>query len=150
MIERAVFWENYIKTYPNSLFIEDAKDLFKLYRYVLFFGSDNTDWLVELYREFYDPEDEQLIRKLSLRPNSMLAQDAQNLLRFMAMSDDERQQNYPVDTTSEDNGEWAAWSIASAQLETALAIPSPWQESRDHSIDCQIDITCVKYIVNDD
>ena len=146
VIERAVFWENYIKTYPNSSFIEDAKYLFTMYRYVLFFGSDNTDWLNELSREFYEPEHEQLIKKLSQRPNSIIVQDAQNLLTFMKMSDDERQDRYPVDTThDEDNSEWAAWSTASKQLEQALSIPSPWKEENSGHRDCLISVICVDY-----
>ena len=148
VIERAVFWENYIKTYPNSSFIEDAKDLFTMYRYVLFFGSDNTDWLNELSREFYEPEHEQLMKQLSQRPNSIVVQDAQNLLRFMKMSDDERQDRYPVDTAHhEDNSdsEWAAWSTASEQLEQALSIPSPWKEDNSGHRDCLISVICVDY-----
>ncbi len=146
VIDRAIFWEDYIKSYPNSYFIKDAKSLFKLYRYTLFFGSDNTDWLVELYREFYEPKHEQLIKKLSQRSDSTLGQDARNLLRFMKMSDDERQESYPVDidTTDANNEEWASWSIASEQLDLALLIPSPWQETSANR-DCMSSIICVNY-----
>lgn len=144
LIERATFWEDYIQQYPNGYAVQDAKILLNLYRRALFFGSDNTDWLVELSREFYEPEYEQLMKKLSQRPNSsILAQDAQNLLRFMVMSDAQRQQNYPVDVTNKDNSEWAAWSIASEQLEQALSIPSSWDLRHDR--DCLNGISCVDY-----
>ena len=119
---------------------KSAKILLNLYRNTLFFGSDNTDWLVELSREFYEPEHAKLMKKLSQRPNSTLGQDARNLLEFMEMSDSQRQQNYPVDITNKDNSEWAAWSIASEQLDQALSIPSRWDVQYDR--DCLNGISC--------
>lgn len=150
VIDRAVFWENYIKQYPKSYFIKDAKQLFKLYRYVLFFGSDNTDWTDDLYREFYDPAYKSLMINLSQRPNSLLAKDAKTLLEFMAMADSERQQRYPTDTQGSDieedpDNEWAAWSTASEQLDQALPMTSPWQDNNEGYRDCLSSVICVDY-----
>ncbi|WP_435950107.1 hypothetical protein [Psychrobacter sp. DM8] len=146
VIDRAIFWENYIQTYPDSYFIKNAKNLFKMYRYTLFFGSDNTDWIDDLSREFYDPAYEPMIRKLSARPNSILAKDAKTLLKFMAMSDNERKQKYPTDAQNEENSEWAAWAKASEQLNQALPIPSPWGDNDDNNYrDCLSSIICIDY-----
>lgn len=147
VIDRALFWENYIRQYPDSYFIKDAKKLFKLYRRVLFFGSDNTNWMDDLYREFYDPAYEQMMRKLSHRPNSVLARDAKKLLTFMSMSEVERRQNFPTDTQIESDGdnEWAAWSLASEQLNLALPIPSPWSDNSEGYRDCLSSVLCVEH-----
>jgi hypothetical protein len=42
LVERALFWEKYLKQYPNATFKVDAQNLFNEYRYLIFFGSDNT------------------------------------------------------------------------------------------------------------
>ena len=94
LIERAVFWEDYIQRYPDVYFIEDAKSLLAIYRYVLFFGSENTKWTDDGLHQFYNAADEQAIQLLAKRPNSTLAQDAQNFLEFMALSDSKRQKKY--------------------------------------------------------
>ena len=57
-------------------------------------------------REFYNAEDAKSIRQLAKCPNSILAQDAQALLKFMAISDDERQQLYPVPKSDEEGHEY--------------------------------------------
>ena len=149
VIKRALFWEGYIQQYPDSYFIKDAKKLFALYRHVVFFGSDNTYWTDDLYREFYESKDEHSIKDLSLRPNSLLATDAKTLLSFMAMPDNERERKYPTDaedTQNADNSEWAAWQKASDQLNEALPIASPWEDDDANGYrDCLSSIICIDY-----
>ncbi|MGM8887537.1 hypothetical protein ACS8FD_16550, partial [Psychrobacter sp. 1U2] len=45
LVERAVFWEDFIGRYPDSRFYDDVKALLDTYRYLLFFGSENTQWI---------------------------------------------------------------------------------------------------------
>ena len=47
VMARAVFWEAYIARYPNGYGYQDAKQLAETYRYLLFFGSENTQWTDE-------------------------------------------------------------------------------------------------------
>lgn len=42
LAERAYFWENYIKTFPNSNFIKEAKYLLNEYKKLIFIGLDNS------------------------------------------------------------------------------------------------------------
>lgn len=42
LAERAYFWENYIKIYPNSNFIKEAKYLLNEYKELIFIGIDNS------------------------------------------------------------------------------------------------------------
>ena len=128
LIERTLFWENYIQQYPDGYGIKDAKYLLDFYRYIIFFGADNTQWTDDAVREFIMPEDEKMIQRLSKHPSNVLAKDSQNFLRFLALSDSERQQKYPAPSNDEEDNEYSAWAIVRYQLEEALQIPSIWDE----------------------
>lgn len=140
VLERAIFWQDYIQRYPNGYAIEDAKSLFAIYRYLLFFGSENTQWTDDELREFYDPADQQAISKLSERPNSTLAKDAQILVDFMALSTSQRQQKYPSATKDNNGDKLNARQKANNQLAAALQITSPWQTNYKN---CFEGIVCV-------
>ncbi len=127
LIERAQFWENYLARYPKGYAHQDAKHLFEIYRYLLLFGSENTQWTDDSIHEFLDPEYRPLILKLARRPNSVLARDAQALLDFIALSDSQRQEKYPTPDMDENGNKMSEWAIASYQKERALPLESPWQ-----------------------
>ncbi|MGM8885018.1 hypothetical protein ACS8FD_03655 [Psychrobacter sp. 1U2] len=141
LLERAAFWENYIQQYPDSYFIQDAINLFTLYRYVLFLGSDNSQWTNDDISEFMSPEYEQAINNLAKRSNSLLAQDARTLLDFMAMSAAERDQAYPIPEVDEEGYEIPDWATPRYQLDRALSLPSPWENNNNR--DCLSGIICV-------
>lgn len=145
LIKRAIFWEDYIRQYPNSYFIKDAEHLFNRYRYLLFFGSENTQWTNDAINRFLAPEYRLLLRQLLKRQDSVLAEDAQVFLEFMAMSDRERQQQYPISKIEEDENDNEKERDESKtpyyQLKEALAIPTPW-DSYDNK-DCLSSITCI-------
>ena len=129
LIERALFWEDYIRQYPDGYSVKDAQYLLDFYRYIIFFGAENTQWTDDAIHEFMTPEDEQLIQRLSKHPSSLfLAKDAQKFLKFLALSDDERQQEYSAPSTDKDGNELSSLSTARYQLDKALQIPSIWNE----------------------
>ena len=132
LVERAVFWEDYITRYPNGYAVKDAKMLLDSYRYYLFFGSDNTGWTDDDIREFLEPEYKQTMVALSKRPDSILAKDAKNYLNFMALSDSERQQLYPAPSTDEDGYEMHYRSMTYYRLNQAMQIPSIWNTDGDN------------------
>ncbi len=132
LVERAVFWEDYITRYPNGYAVQDAKVLLDSYRYYLFFGSDNTGWTDDDIREFLEPEYKQTMVALSKRPDSILAKDAKNYLNFMALSDNERQQLYPAPSTTEDGYEMHYRSMTYYRLNQAMQIPSIWHTDGDN------------------
>ena len=127
LVERAQFWEDYITRYPNGYAVKDAKILLDLYRYSLFFGSDNTGWTDDAIHEFIEPEYKQTMVALIKRPNSILAKDATNYLNFMALSDSERQELYPAPSTNEDGYEMDDWTRIHEQLNQAMQIPPIWK-----------------------
>jgi hypothetical protein len=145
VVARAKFWEDYIQRYPKGYFRKDAKTLFITYRYVLFYGSDNTRWTDDSFREFDNKQDLQAIQQLAKRPNSILAQDAQKFLDFMVLTDKERQKKYPVPSKDDDGYKIEDWSIPRYQLATALPLSSPWQEGNNR--DCLSSVICVDYDV---
>lgn len=140
LVERAVFWEDFIKRYPKSRFYTDAKALLNTYRYLLFFGSENTQWTDNDIRKFDNPADEQLMRQLAKRNDSELAQDVQKFFTFMQQSNTERQQRYPVPDKDENGHKINQWEVAHYQLDEALEIPSPWKEDNK---DCSTGILCI-------
>ena len=143
LIDRAVFWEDYIKRHPNGYAVADAKSLLDFYRYIIFFGSDNTEWTDDMVREFIEPQDRQMMVKLARRPNSLLAKDAQNFLNFLALSDDERQEKYPIPRTPNNDSTYEVNEGAAAryQLDEAIQIPSIWDDY-PNSRDCMNGVFC--------
>ena len=141
LIERAQFWEDYIARYPKGYATQDAKYLFEVYRHLLLFGSENTQWTDDSIHEFLEPEYRSLMLKLARRPNSVLARDAQAFLDFIALSDSQRQEKYPTLDMDENGNEMSAWAIASYQKEKALPLESPWQVDTKN---CFISIVCVE------
>lgn len=57
--QRAQFWESYVKQYPNSSFIDDARLLLSLYTSFLFKGMNNT------------PISDTYTGELSIRPDAL-------------------------------------------------------------------------------
>lgn len=140
LVERALFWEDYIQRYPDGYAVKDAKYLLDFYRYIIFFGTDNTQWTDDAIHEFLMPEDEQMIQRLSKRPNSILAKDSQNFLKFLALPDSERQRKYPAPSTNDEGYEYSDWAIVRYQLDKALQITSIWDDIEDK--DCFNGLFC--------
>lgn len=141
LVERAVFWEDYITRYPNGYAVKDAKVLLDSYRYYLFFGSDNTQWTDDDIREFLEPEYKLTMVALTKRPNSILAKDATNYLNFMALSDSERQEQYPAPSTDEDGYEMHERSMTYYRLNQAMQISSVWEVDSSNR-DCSNGLFC--------
>ena len=141
LVERVVFWDDYITRYPNGYAVKDAETILHSYRYYLFFGSDNTQWTDDDIREFLEPEYKQTMVALSKRPDSILAKDATNYLNFMTLSNSERQQHYPAPSTDEDGYEMSEWAMTFYRLNQAMQIPSFWNTNGDNR-DCSNGVIC--------
>ena len=141
LVERTVFWEDFIHRYPQSIFYNDAESLFNVYRYLLFFGSENTQWTDEEMREFYDSDNEQLMVQRAQRPNSKLAKNVQNFLIFMDQSDTERLKRYPIANKDENGREIDERNITPYQLHKALELSSPWTITQNRN--CLNGIICM-------
>ncbi|MBH0063875.1 hypothetical protein [Psychrobacter sp. SZ93C1] len=141
LVERTVFWEDFMHHYPQSIFYNDANVLFNMYRYLLFFGSENTQWTDEEMRNFYDSDNEQLMVQLAQRSDSKLAKNVQNFLIFMDQSDTERFKRYPILDKDENGREIDERNITPYQLHKALDLSSPWTVTQHRN--CLNGIICV-------
>lgn len=141
LVERAVFWEDFISRYPQSSFYDDANALLDTYRYLLFFGSENIQWIDDDIRKFYLLKDQRLMMQLAKRTDSQLAEDVQKLLVFMEQSDSERHQLYPVPDKDENGHKINEWEVAPYQLNKALDIPSLRDTVKDRN--CFNGVICV-------
>ena len=141
LVERTVFWEDFINRYPESQFHNDAKILFNTYRYLLFFGSENTQWTDEAQRNFYEPTHEKLMVQLAQRTNSELAKNVQDFLIFMDQSDTERLKQYPVPDKDKNGREINESNVTQYQLHKALDLSSPWTTTQDRN--CLTGIICM-------
>ncbi|MBE9579164.1 MULTISPECIES: hypothetical protein [Moraxella] len=133
LIERALFWQDYQKTYPQSVFIDDAKRLSLFYEYLLFFDSDNTRWLNDdktAFITYINENDETFTDEASFvklaKHNSELGKKAQAFLAFIATPTDERDDKYPINPANlderhlDDPSQIEDWERATLQLMTAL------------------------------
>ena len=135
LIERALFWEDYLKRFANGHHAAEAKQLYDVYRYSLFFGSDNTDWTDDAMHYFIEPEFNWAMIELSHKPNSQLAKDAKKFLDFMQTSDDERRGD--IELTDD---EYQYISIARQRADEVMQIPRPWEG--DRTMNCLSGIFC--------
>lgn len=91
--ERALFWEGYVRDYPKSRYIQDARYLQKLYAIFLFKGTPKTS-VSENYRDksSVTPDNLAEIEALTQLKNSALADQARKFIQFVQMSDADRRQ----------------------------------------------------------
>ncbi|MDO4896712.1 MAG: hypothetical protein Q3971_05045 [Moraxella sp.] len=133
LIQRALFWQDYQKTYPQSVFINDAKHLSLFYEFLLFFGSENTYWLNDDKTEFItyiNENDETFTDEASFvklaKHDSELGKKAGAYLEFIATPKDERDEKYPINPANlakrdlNNTGQIEDWERATLQLMTAL------------------------------
>lgn len=143
LINRALFWESYSQRYPEGYAIRDAKRLFNIYRYVLFFGSENTQWTDDAIREFDNAAQAQAMQQLAKRSNSVLAKDAQKFLEFMTLADSERELKYPHSANETADNMQREGQLAKQQLRDALQILSPW--TAEDNRNCLEGVVCTTY-----
>ena len=121
MVDRALFWENYLQKYPISHFKTDAKKLFEEYQYFIFFGSDNTPVSDEFALDTWIDENALgHIKALAKRQDTALAEPAKKFLTFIKTPVNERMKKYPVEPKDRDGYEKNASAIAYEQLRKVL------------------------------
>ena len=113
IVNRALFWEEYLKQYPNSSYRKDARYLLQRYSVFLFLGLSDSP-VSESYIDRYAIQNSAMeeIEKLAKLKNSTLAAQADKFLQFLQLSEAQRLQQIPVQT---------AKKIASSSTESGLA-----------------------------
>ena len=136
LMDRMLFWENFLRQYPSSYFADDVKLILQEERNMVFINQGCTDF----ERRNLNPELAEVITELAKRQDSMLGDDARTLLAFMHLSDEARMQAYPVATTHEDGTPLDIDAITSYQLDKALGSQSHWMKEESSRI-------CFGYLV---
>lgn len=122
LIERALFWENFVKKYPTSKLKTYAQAHYRYYRYYTFFGSENTSWTIDDKMTKMEPADFAALLKLVRQPNSELANMANQYLKFLKMSQAQRDKAYPVSKLDDNDSPKDDRQISQEQLKKALKI----------------------------
>lgn len=91
---RALFWEDYIRTYPQSTYRKDAQHLLYQYKLFLFKGLKKTP----VSSNYADPQDVQAstieeLHKMSSLQHSELTRQASRFLQFLDMNGEQRIQS---------------------------------------------------------
>ena len=89
--QRALFWENYLKQYPQSSYQSDAQYLYNAYQILLFVGTKDSKVSYD-YDGKFDIQAQSLasIEQLSKQKDSRLADKAKLLLKFIEMSPEQK------------------------------------------------------------
>ncbi|MCH7335369.1 hypothetical protein [Acinetobacter sp. NIPH 2699] len=135
LVERALFWEQYLQQYPNAIFKADAQNLFHEYRYLIFFGSDNTPVSDLFFKDAWINEEALTeIKKLAKRQDTSLHIPAKKFLNFIQFSLDEHNQVMNISDSPY------------VHLQKFLDIKNPWDDHNGR--DCHTDAVCLQYSVN--
>lgn len=121
LIDSGLFWENFIKTYPNSEMIKSAKVHYLASQYYLFFGSDNTQWVDDAMHKMYADKDLHSLQRLAKLPNSDFGKRANVYLEFLHMTPAQRDKKYPINKLDDSDSPKNSWQITREQLKKALA-----------------------------
>ncbi|WP_312900809.1 tetratricopeptide repeat protein [Chryseobacterium taichungense] len=81
--DRTVFWENFIKKYPQSPLLPRAKEIYGNYITDYLFGMDNTPTYEYSDSKLYDENREEFNRIIRKYPNSYVAEKAKALMDML-------------------------------------------------------------------
>lgn len=120
---RALFWENYLKHYPNTSYQKDASYLLKFYSTLLFIGTEIQP-VSTRYEDHLDIQISNLmeIEALAKHKNSRLADQARKFLTFIAMNEEQREKDIPLSAKVMDTASQSEHDLAVAQLAQFLGL----------------------------
>lgn len=81
--DRVIFWEDFIKKYPNSSLVNKAKETYDDYLYDYLFGMDNTPTFEYSTGVLYDENKEEFKRIIKKYPKSNVTQKAKELMSLL-------------------------------------------------------------------
>ena len=80
--ERTIFWENFIKKYPQSSLIPKVKEIYNNYLYDYLFGMDNTPTFERADGKLYDENRQEFNRIIKKYPNSNVARKSREIINL--------------------------------------------------------------------
>lgn len=139
---RAIFWENYLKAYPDSQFIEDANYLLNFYTRYLFIGSPEHP-VSDLYEGSSNIDVSHMfeIQKITKQQNSRLAEQARLFMRFIEMTPEERLRRIKITNKMYRNVSKDPLKLRVMQLSKFLNLQTA-SYPKSKKIDCFNDAIC--------
>lgn len=145
---RALFWQNYVQTYPDSTLIDDAQRLKFKYTQFLFHGVSNMPVSSNYVGEdsIY-PEALEEIKYLAAKDRSELGQQAKKFLHFIQISQKNRDESIPIELSpSEQRSQRSETIKAIKQLDRYMGLYDPLALDSTHiNRDCLSDSICITH-----
>ena len=134
---RALFWERYLKRYPDSPYAKQAEYLFQWYQAILFQGLDNTPVLEFDEKQLNISADAMAVHQLlSTKTDSRLAAKSSAFIQWLQQQQQHWQQLSPDDRTGFDK------RLQSEQKKLKVSFPAPVSAGKNSHFDCFTDALC--------
>ena len=134
---RALFWERYLKRYPDSPYAKQAEYLFQWYQAILFQGLDNTPVLEFDEKQLNISADAMAVHQLlSTKTGSRLAAKSSAFIQWLQQQQQHWQQLSPDERTGFDK------RLQSEQKKLKVSFPAPVSAGKNSHFDCFTDALC--------
>ena len=134
---RALFWERYLKRYPDSPYAKQAEYLFQWYQAILFQGLDNTPVLEFDEKQLNISADAMAVHQLlSTKTDSRLAAKSSAFIQWLQKQQQHWQQLSPDERTGFDK------RLQSEQKKLKVSFPAPVSAGKNSHFDCFTDALC--------
>ena len=134
---RALFWERYLKRYPDSPYAKQAEYLFQWYQAILFQGLDNTPVLEFDEKQLNISADAMAVHQLlSTKTDSRLAAKSSAFIQWLQQQQQHWQQLSPDERTGFDK------RLQSEQKKLKVSFPAPISAGKNSHFDCFTDALC--------
>ena len=134
---RALFWERYLKRYPDSPYAKQAEYLFQWYQAILFQGLDNTPVLEFDEKQLNISADAMAVHQLlSTKTDSRLAAKSSAFIQWLQQQQQHWQQSSPDERTGFDK------RLQSEQKKLKVSFPAPVSAGKNSHFDCFTDALC--------
>lgn len=142
IVQRAIFWESYIKNYPKSSYLKDAEYLEQSYRALLFKGTENSPTSVQ----YIDQNDISTsvwleIEALAQQQNSILAKQANQFIQYVNMTPEQRLEKIKLPAAQLQKVKNDPHQLAVAQLNQLLNLKNIHLTAKNR--DCFSDSICI-------
>ncbi|MDN5488616.1 MAG: hypothetical protein L0G14_09195, partial [Lactococcus lactis] len=139
--KRAKFWQDYLQTYPNSPFLNDAQFLKNAYSSLLFLGTEEAPISISFENQTdIDALSWLVIERLAKSNDGELSAQAKKFVHFLNMSKEQRQQKIQISEKERTKLENIPQLLALSQLNQYLNL-SPIDFKRVKK-DCFSDAIC--------
>ena len=134
---RALFWERYLKRYPDSPYAKQAEFLFQWYQAILFQGLDNTPVLEFDEKQLNISADAMAIHQaLSTKTDSLMAAKSKDFIQWLQL-----QQQHWSQLSATERADFGK-QVQLEHKKLQVAFPNPVSAGKNSHYDCFTDALC--------